>query len=98
MEIREHIRMTKCQEGGVVLDVVQGKMYGLNPVASRILELLSSGLTETQIKSEISRQFTVDIEIVDRDVDQFLHTLLELQVVSSVDGSSSTQIKESSSQ
>jgi len=98
MEIREHIRTTKCQEGGVVLDVVQGKMYGLNPVASRILELLSSGLTETQIKSEISRQFTVDIEIVDRDVDQFLHTLLELQVVSSVDGSSSTQIKESSSQ
>jgi Coenzyme PQQ synthesis protein D (PqqD) len=82
IKILEHIRSNQNEDGSVVLDVCRGKMYSLNPVASRILELLSQGLDEAQIKSEISRQFSVAMDIIDKDVDEFLLKLADLKVIS----------------
>jgi hypothetical protein len=86
MKIHEHIRSSRNDDGSVVLDVCRGTMYGLNPVGSQILELLGQGLDEPQIKSEISRRFSVDLVIVDRDVDEFLSKLAELGVIVSRSG------------
>jgi hypothetical protein len=86
MKIDEHIRSSRNDDGSVVLDVRRGKMYGLNPVASQILELLGQGFDETQIKSEISRRFSVELVTVDKDVDEFLSKLAELGVIVSRDG------------
>ena len=86
MKIHQHIRSTRNDDGSVVLDVRRGKMYGLNPVASQILELLGQGLDEAQIKSKISRRFCVDLITVDKDVDEFLSKLAELGVIVSQDG------------
>src|SRR6266478_3988464 len=85
MKIHEHIRSNRNEDGSVVLDVLRGKMYGLNPVASHILQLLGQGLDETQIKSEISRQFSADADTIDKDVDEFLSKLAELEVIASRD-------------
>ena len=81
MKISEHIRSNRNEDGSVVLDVLRGKMYGLNPVASRILELLGQGLDETQVKAELSRQFSVDVDTIDKDVDEFLLKLAALGVL-----------------
>ena len=81
MKISEHIRSNRNEDGSVVLDVLRGKMYGLNPVASRILELLGQGLDETQVKAELSRQFSVDLDTIDKDVDEFLLKLAALEVI-----------------
>ena len=65
-----------------MLDVHQGQMFNLNLVGSRILELLETGATESEIVDEISRKFTVDKDVAERDVWEFLvalnaHQLLE---------------------
>ena len=86
MKIHEHIRSSRNDDGSVVLDVCRGTMYGLNPVASQVFELLGQGLDAARIKSEISRRFSVDLAIVDRDVDEFLSRLAQLGVVVSRDG------------
>jgi hypothetical protein len=81
LKLSEQLRSTHNQDGAVVLDVAQGKMFGLNPVASRILELLRKGLTELQIQAEVSREFCADIEIVRKDVDEFLLRLATLGLI-----------------
>jgi hypothetical protein len=81
IEISQSLRSSHNSEGAVLLDIAGGKMYGLNPVASRILALLAQGLGEDQIKSEISRAFSVDIEVVGSDVDEFLAQLAEHRLI-----------------
>jgi hypothetical protein len=81
VKLSEQLRSTHNQDGAVVLDVAQGKMFGLNPVGSRILELLRAGLTEIQIKAEVSREFSADIEIVRKDVDEFLVQLAKHRLI-----------------
>lgn len=74
--ISQNVRFSHGQDGAVLLDLAGGTMYGLNPVGSRIFALLSEGLDENQIKFGISREFSVDIEVVRGDVDEFLAQLL----------------------
>lgn len=81
-KIAEGVRSTHNQDGGIVLDVRQGKMFRLNLVGSRILALLEAGYQELRISEELSRQFGISLEIVEADVHEFLgmlekHRLLE---------------------
>ena len=98
MKIHEHIRSNRSDDGSVVLDVLRGKMYSLNPVASQILQLLGQGLDKTQIKSEISRRFSVEVDIIDKDVDEFLSKLAELEVIASRDDAPLSKNNQSKSQ
>jgi hypothetical protein len=56
-------------------------MFNLNPVGSRILELLKSGFTEPAVIDEISRQFGADRAVVERDVQEFVASLKQHQLV-----------------
>jgi Coenzyme PQQ synthesis protein D (PqqD) len=81
IKLSENVRVSQDQEGAILLDVSRGKIYGLNPVASRIVMLLTQGLDEDQLKSEISREFSTDIESVRSDVDEFLADLARHQLI-----------------
>jgi hypothetical protein len=81
LKLSEQLRSTHNQDGAIVLDIAQGKLFGLNPMASKILELLRAGLSEDQVKTELSRAFRVDIEIVERDVDEFLFELKKHRLI-----------------
>lgn len=70
-----HVRRTSSKDGGVVLDMRHGQMFGLNVVGSRILELLAEQRTPEQIAQEIASSFGVSAETADRDVRDFLSTL-----------------------
>ena len=83
MRISEDVRSTHGPDGGVVLDIRRGRMFRLNPVASRILELLEGQSAEAEIIEEISREFGASQEVVAPDVREFLvalerHRLLEV--------------------
>lgn len=83
LKLSEEVRSTHSQDGGVVLDIRQGQMFRLNPVASRMFELVKRGYCETSIADEISREFGVAREIVEIDLSEFLshlekHHLLDL--------------------
>ena len=64
-----------------MLDIHQGQMFNLNPVGSRILELLESGLREPDIVDTISREFGASREIVENDVREFIGSLKEHKLV-----------------
>jgi len=56
-------------------------MFNLNPVGSRILELLESGSAEAEIVDVISREFGTSREIVENDVREFIGSLKEHKLV-----------------
>jgi hypothetical protein len=73
----ETVRSTHGQDGAVVLDIRQGQMFNLNPVGSRILELLEKGATESAIVADISQNFGVSREVVEPDVREFIDSLTQ---------------------
>jgi hypothetical protein len=75
------VRSTHGQDGAIVLDVQQGQMFNLNPVGSRILELLEHGAMESEIVKAISREFNAAQELVEGDVREFLETLKGYKLV-----------------
>jgi hypothetical protein len=81
MKITEGVRRTQNQDGGVVLDILHGQMFRLNPVGSRILALLEVGNDEPRIVEQISRDFSMTLEIVKADVREFLEALEKHQLL-----------------
>jgi hypothetical protein len=75
------VRSTHNQDGAIVLDVRQGRMFNLNFVGSRILELLKSGYTESGIVNEIGREFGVSRDVAENDVREFLQALNKCHLV-----------------
>jgi hypothetical protein len=82
--ISDTVRSTHSQDGAIVLDVRQGQIFNLNFVGSRILELLKTGDSESEIVDSISREFDVTREVAESDLREFLvalknHKLIEEQ-------------------
>ena len=75
------VRSTQHDDGALVLDIQQGQIYSLNVVGSRILELLKSDASESQIADEISHDFNVDRDTVAVDVQDFLRLLAEHKLI-----------------
>jgi hypothetical protein len=74
--VAEGVRSTHVQDdGAIVLDIRQGKMFNLNLVGSRILELLETGTTQSAIVDEISQKFEVSRDIAQSDVQEFIESL-----------------------
>ena len=79
--VSEGVRSTHGQDGAVVLDILQGQMFNLNLVGSRILELLKSGATESAIVEEISQKFEVSRDVAERDVQEFIASLKQYHLL-----------------
>jgi predicted transcriptional regulator len=71
------VRLSKCDDGGVLLDVEQGAIFSLNSVGARIVELLQAQQATASIVSQISREFGVSEQVVSGDVADFLRLLHE---------------------
>ena len=69
--IKEHLC---CELNGeaVILSLKNGKYYGLNPVASRIWELIQEPRTPAEIQNAILLEYEVESEICRREVSAFL--------------------------
>jgi hypothetical protein len=83
--ISQSLRSTHSQDGAVVLDIRQGQMFNVNPVGSRILELLKARSTEPTIVDTISQEFHVSPDLVASDVHEFLAALEARQLVEEQD-------------
>lgn len=73
--VSESVRSTHGQDGGVLLDIRKGQMFNLNFVGSRIVELVKAGSSESEITGEISREFSIERDLAEQDVREFLQTL-----------------------
>jgi hypothetical protein len=83
--VAESVRTTHGQDGAVVLDIRQGQMFNLNLVASRILEFLEGGSSQSEIVDKIIREFGVSRHLAEHDVLEFLQSLRKYQLVDSTD-------------
>jgi Coenzyme PQQ synthesis protein D (PqqD) len=86
MKLSNDCRAAHRPDGTVILDPSRGKMFGLNPVGSQILEFIRAGLTETQIAKQISETFAVDLTIVQTDVQSFLRQLATHHIIANENG------------
>ena len=73
--ISRSVRLTKSDDGGVLLDVEQGTLFSLNSVGARIVELLQARQATASIVSQISREFGASEQLVSTDVADFLRLL-----------------------
>ena len=80
-KVADSIRSTHGQDGAIVLDVKQGQLFNLNPVGSRIFDLIEHGVSEAEIVNVISREFTTNKEVVANDVRDFINSLREHELL-----------------
>ena len=73
--LSETIRSIHGQDGGIVLDIQQGQIFNLNPVGSRIIELLKTGAAESAMVDDISQKFEVKRDVAESDLREFVETL-----------------------
>jgi hypothetical protein len=81
LKIADGVRSTHERDGAVVLDIRHGKMFTLNIVGSKILGMMKDGWPEKNIIEEISREFSIRSDIVERDVREFLECLEKHRLV-----------------
>ena len=81
LTLSQDIRLAKSQDGGILLDLVHGVFFNLNPVGVRIIELLRQGHDLSSLTRTIGSEFHVSDEIVKRDVDDFLSSLRQQRLL-----------------
>lgn len=59
----------------VLLDLASGTYFGLNPVGSRVWELISASKTVGEIRVVIQQEFDVTDDVLTRDLDELFTTL-----------------------
>jgi hypothetical protein len=69
------VRRTKTEDGGVLLDIHHGRMFCLNIVGAKILDLLDKGFETREIAAEVSDAYAMDVETVRADVLDFFEVL-----------------------
>jgi hypothetical protein len=79
--ISDAIRSTSTQDGAVLLDIRHGRILSLNPMGSRVFEMMRGGLDQDEIAGEITKDFEVDADSVRTDVLDFIRALREHKVL-----------------
>jgi Coenzyme PQQ synthesis protein D (PqqD) len=75
MILPEHVRSAHSEDGAILLDIRRGKMFRINFVGSRVVELLRAGLSESEIVERLAMEFACERAAVATDVRQFLEQL-----------------------
>ena len=63
-------------------------MFNLNPVASRMLQLMKADAGESEIVEVIAREFSASCERVQNDMREFVRILLEQKLIEPAMGTS----------
>lgn len=69
------IRSTHTPDGGIVMDVDNGRMFSLNSSGSVMFQLLTRGLDEQSVVDELVRLFGIPAAVAQRDLDEFRSAL-----------------------
>jgi hypothetical protein len=81
IEKKQEIISTGMDEDTVMMSIEKGEYYGLNPVGSRIWELLDQPRTVAWICDSLLAEYDVPAEECQRDVKEFVGKLVEKKLV-----------------
>lgn len=79
----DNVRSTRTEDGRILLDIHYGKMFSLNIVGSKILDLIEQGWDEVRIAQEISRSYAISMEVARADVRDFIESLSKHHILES---------------
>lgn len=77
----ESIIHSKLDDEIVMLSIEKGKYFGLNPVGSRIWELIEEPKTVSTIISTLADEYEVSLETCEKDLLHFLSQMAEQQII-----------------
>lgn len=78
MNIKKHIAVS---ESGVLFNGSTGDSFSINPIATEILEMIKSNLSEEEMKIKIGDKYDVTPERLDGDLYDFLAHMRQLNLV-----------------
>jgi len=81
LSISKSVRLTKSQDGGILLDVDRGAIFSLNVVGTRIVELLQQQQSRSSLLRQVSCEFGVSEAAAAADLDEFLSILRKQELL-----------------
>jgi hypothetical protein len=75
------IRRVSSADGAIVLHLRRGMMFRVNPMGSKILDLLDQGASLPRIAEQLSTEFGVALSLVQADIKDFIACLRHHGVV-----------------
>jgi outer membrane protein assembly factor BamB len=69
------VREVTTEDGTVLLDVDQGRFYGLNPTGTTVWQLLAQGRSIEQITGDLAARFDAHPDRIRGDVDTIVTQL-----------------------
>lgn len=85
LTLQERFRTVDTADGGVVLDVDNGRVFRLNPTGMQVLALLQQEIPIDRIAEQIGRERDVDPQTVREDLRAFLSSLAERGLLPTID-------------
>ncbi len=82
MDVSDQASNCRVGDETVILHAGKGTYYGLDPIASRIWQMLQQGLSASQACARIARDFEVPLEQVEADARVFLGELVSHDILS----------------
>ncbi|MEM8853936.1 MAG: PqqD family protein [Pseudomonadota bacterium] len=82
--VPDHVIVKKVGEDTVILDLQSGIYFGLDPVGTRMIELIQSGLPLTDVRATILDEYDVPETVLSDDLTDFVDTLLAKNLVEPV--------------
>jgi len=71
----ERIRSVHTVDGGIVLDIENGRMFSLNCSGSATFQLLEQCLSKERIVEELVNRFGIAAEVAKKDLSDFCSSL-----------------------
>jgi hypothetical protein len=81
ISIAKAVRETVNQDGAVLLDIEQGVCFSVNPVGTRIWQLLKHGSSLDEITDTLQEEFRLPRAQLRLDISDFLKRLEDLRLV-----------------
>lgn len=79
--INNSVKLTIIEEESVLLNVEDGKYYGIDEVGTEIVSLLARNEHISNIVNKIARSYNVEETKVASDVERFIARLSQLKLV-----------------
>jgi hypothetical protein len=81
IKVGKGVRETVNQDGAVLLDIEQGLCFSLNPIGTRIWEMVKDGRSLDEMTDALQLEYRLPRSQLVRDVSDFLKQLEKMRLV-----------------
>ena len=78
---KKELLSSRMDQETVMMHPESGKYFSLNPVATRIWEMLETPMSFTQIVEILLNEFNVTPEVCNKETKEFVQTLIEKDII-----------------